>query len=144
MGENVRSSNGVPFGGLISGCHGREATIVDAEKFRPRGGEVGGSILGATVAAWAKNDAGSGSTDRRHQTGGVRGGRTVTPQVICKIHGGEPGFCLGTASDVSQDERSGLDALGLSAHGSSFSAVRGLSSTGSVFNHRERRGQREE
>jgi hypothetical protein len=54
MGEDVGASDGVPFGGFISRRDGREAAIDDAGKFWPRGGEVGGSVLGDTVATRLK------------------------------------------------------------------------------------------
>jgi hypothetical protein len=125
MGKDDRASDDLPSLRFVSRSNRRKGAASEGRSV-PRVDEMGSAVRAAEVAARLPNHAGDGSGDRRNAARRIRRGCTGASQSNGTVHATAKGFCLGTPSYFWGHGRPGVDALGVSAHGSPFEAVRGV------------------
>jgi hypothetical protein len=123
MGKDDRASDDLPSLRFVSRSNRRKGAASEGRGV-PRVDEMGSAVRAAEVAARLPNHAGDGSGDRRNAAGRIRRGCKGASQSDGTVHATAQGFCVGTPSYFWGHGGQGVDALGVSAHGSPFEAVR--------------------
>src|SRR6185437_215573 len=126
VGAHERRANGLPSLRRVSRGYGRKARATGAWTEPVAVDENVGAVCALQVAGRGADPAGTRSDTWRDTPRGVCGRRAEIVGGDKRIHGGSAGIRFPSASYVRRDEREGLDAVGLSAHGSSPESVRGV------------------
>ena len=125
VGKDERAPGGVPSKRFVSRGDGRHRAVGEADL----GGahrEMGSIVFAADVEARYADDAGSGSDEARDEAGEIWRGCSGARAAGEAIHDISAGLYVEAASIFWGNERGGLDAVGMAAYGSSFSAIREL------------------